>query len=77
MDESANNHSVVNEDEMAQASIKREAHELVDELSDDATWEDLLREVALRRAIEEGLEDAEAGRTMSTDELRERLGVDE
>ena len=62
---------------MAQASIKREAHELVDELPDDATWEDLLRKVALRRAIEEGLEDAERGRTMSTDALRERLGVDE
>lgn len=62
---------------MPKASIKQEAHELVDDLSDDATWEDLLREVALRRAIEEGLEDVEAGRTMSTDELRERLGVDE
>lgn len=62
---------------MAHASIKQKAHELVDELSDDATWEDLLREVALRRAIEEGLEDVEADRTMSTDELREELGVDE
>ena len=62
---------------MGQASIKREAHELVDELSDDATWEDLLREVALRRAIEEGLEDAEAGRAISTEVLRKRLGVDE
>jgi predicted transcriptional regulator len=62
---------------MAQASIKQEAHALVDELSDDATWEDLLREVAMRRAIEEGLEDVEAGRTVSTDELRQRLGVDE
>jgi predicted transcriptional regulator len=62
---------------MAHASIKQEAHALVDELSDDATWEDLLREVAMRRAIEEGLEDVEAGRTVSTDELRQRLGVDE
>jgi len=44
---------------------KEEAHMLIDELAADATWEDLMREIYVRKAIEKGLEDSLAGRTKS------------
>ncbi len=62
---------------MADTSIKQQARELVDSLPDDATWEDVLERISMRRAIERGLLDARAGRTMTTDELLERLDLDE
>ncbi|QDG54761.1 hypothetical protein FIV42_29650 [Persicimonas caeni] len=62
---------------MATPNIKEEAHRLIDELPEDATWKDLEYAMHVRQQIEQGLQDAEAGRTMSTEELRERLGLDD
>jgi hypothetical protein len=42
---------------------KEEAHRLVDRLSADSIWEDPMREIYVREAIEKGLADSEAGRT--------------
>jgi hypothetical protein len=36
---------------------KDEAHKLVDQLPADATWDDLMREIYVREAIEKGLSD--------------------
>lgn len=59
----------------APVSIKQEARQLVEQLPDDATWDDLMEEIYVRQAIERGLEDADAGRTQTTDEVRARLGL--
>ena len=53
--------------------IKLEARRLVDQLPDDATWEDLMYEIYVRQAIEAGLKDSEEGRTIPIDELRKRI----
>ena len=45
---------------MQPANVKAEAHRLVDELPQDATWEDLMYKIYVRQAIEAGLEDSEA-----------------
>ena len=42
--------------------IKNEARRLVEQLSDEATWEDLMYEVYVRQTIEAGFEDSRAGR---------------
>ena len=55
--------------------VRDQAHKLVDQLPDDATWEDLLYEIYVRQSIDAGLEDCRAGRLVPVDELRRRLGV--
>jgi hypothetical protein len=57
------------------ATVKEEAAELISNLSDDATWSDLVYSIYVRRSIEEGLADIEAGRTYSTEEVLEFFGL--
>jgi hypothetical protein len=56
-------------------SIKNEARRLVDQLPEDATWEDLMYEIYVRQTIEAGLRDCEEGRTIPVAEVRRRLGL--
>lgn len=56
--------------------IKRTAHQLIDGLPDDATWETLLYTLQVRHDIEAGMADAKAGRVYSTAEAKARLGID-
>jgi predicted transcriptional regulator len=56
---------------------KDEAHKLVDRLPKNATWEDLIREVYVREAIERGLADVKAGRTTAVKEVRAKYGLPE
>jgi predicted transcriptional regulator len=60
---------------MYNAKIKNEAKRLVEELPENATWDDLMYRIYVRQAIEAGLRDSEAGRTVSVDEVRARFGV--
>ncbi len=54
-------------------NIKSDARQLVEGLPDYATWDDLAYEVYVRQAIEAGLADAEAGRTVAHDEAMARI----
>jgi predicted transcriptional regulator len=54
-------------------SIKAEARQLVEGLPEGATWDDLAYEVYVRASIEAGLADANAGRTVSTDDALARV----
>ncbi len=60
---------------MASQGIKEEARRLVERLSEDATWEDLMYEVYVREAIEAGLEDSRAGRIVPLEEVRKQFGL--
>ena len=60
---------------MTTQNIKAEAHLLVDQLSDEATWEDLMYHIYVRQAIESGLRDVENGRTLDVKEVRSRLDL--
>jgi len=55
--------------------LKEEARKLIEALPDDATWADFTRLVFERQMIEEGIADIEAGRTWTSDEIREKLGI--
>ncbi len=57
------------------SSIKAEAVRLVEQLPDDATWDDLLYEIYVRQSIEAGLKDCREGRTLPVAEVRRRLGL--
>jgi hypothetical protein len=60
---------------MSTERIKTEARRLVDGLPDDANWDDLMQLIYVRQAIEAGLEDARAGRTLDVKEVRDRFGL--
>jgi predicted transcriptional regulator len=53
--------------------LKQEAHRLVDQLPTDASWDDLMYEVYVRQAVEAGLADADAGRTLTQEEAVAKL----
>ena len=55
--------------------VKEEARQLVERLPETATWDDLMEEIYVRQAVERGLRDVDAGRTLTTDQLRSRLGL--
>jgi predicted transcriptional regulator len=54
---------------MQEATVKIEAKRLVNELPDDATWDDLMYRIYVRQSIEAGLRDADAGRVVSVEEV--------
>jgi hypothetical protein len=56
-------------------NIKEEAKFLVDQLPDNATWDDLMHEIYVRQSIEDGLADSRAGRTTSVEAVREQFGL--
>ncbi len=59
---------------MVTPNIKQEAHRLIEQLPEDATWDDLMYEIYVRQAIEAGLEDSHAGRTVDVQEVRAKFG---
>jgi len=57
-------------------SIKEEARRLLDRLPEDATWDDLMHEIYVRKAIEAGRADSRADRAVPVDEVRGQFGLD-
>ena len=57
------------------ATLKQQAHQLIDHLPDTATWDDVAYEAELRASIERGLADAKAGRVIPIEDLMKELGV--
>lgn len=47
---------------------------MVEELHQNATWEDLMYNIYVHLTNEAGLKDSEAGRTIDVKELRVKLG---
>jgi len=58
-------------------TIKAKARALIEQLPDSATWDDVAYEIAVRRSIERGLADLDAGRTYTSEALLESLGLAE
>jgi hypothetical protein len=60
---------------MAEPMRKDEAHELVDRMADNATWDDLIDQIYVREVIEQGLADSKGGRTKDVQEVRRKYGL--
>ena len=58
---------------MQSESMKQEAYRILDNLPDKATWDDLMYRIYVRQAIETGLKDSDAGRTVDVKEVRKRF----
>lgn len=55
------------------ANAKDTMKQVIDAQPDDSTYEEILRELAFARMIDRGLEDSRAGRTISNEEMAQRI----
>jgi predicted transcriptional regulator len=55
------------------ATAKDHLRRLIDELPDDRSHEEILRELAFACMVERGLADARAGRTISHEEMKKTV----
>ena len=62
---------------MSTTMKKDEAHEIVDRMPDNFTWDDLIREIYVREVIEHGIADSYAGRTKDVRSVRGKYGLSE
>ena len=58
-------------------NIKQAAHQLLNELPDNVTWEEVAYHFAVRCSIEKGLADSEAGSLISTEDMLKEFGLPE
>jgi predicted transcriptional regulator len=57
------------------STAKEEMLRLLQEQPDDSSYDELLRELAFARMIERGLADSDAGRTISHEEMGQRIAA--
>ena len=62
---------------MPSANRKQVAHQLIDKLPDDATYDDMMRELYERQAIERGLADSDADRVTDNKTIRAQYDLPE
>jgi predicted transcriptional regulator len=62
---------------MPNPTIKDVARRLVERLPENATWDDVEYEIYVRRAIEAGLAESDAGETVPVEEIRREFGLPE
>jgi hypothetical protein len=60
---------------MQTESIKKQAHQLLENLPDSATWEDVMYRIYVRQAIEAGVKDSDQGQTVDVKEVRKKFGL--
>ena len=58
-------------------SISEKVRHLADQLPANATWDDVMYQVALRRSIERGLAQSEARQTIPHEEILKEFGLTE
>jgi predicted transcriptional regulator len=56
-------------------NLKEQAKQLIENLPENSTWDDLIYQIYVRQAIESGLKDSEEGKILSVEEVKEKFGV--
>lgn len=62
---------------MEKTVLKKEVDNMLNDLPDDANWDDLMYKIYVRQSIEQGLEDSEAGRTVSHEDIKKKYQLTE
>lgn len=57
------------------ATVKEKLVEIVQAQPDDASYEEIMRELAFERMVERGLEDVRNGRVISNKDMERRIGA--
>ena len=53
--------------------VKEEAKKLLDNLPDEASWDDILYEMYVRKKIDEGIKAADEGKLVSHEDVKKRF----
>jgi predicted transcriptional regulator len=61
---------------MQAGNIREEARDLIRDIPDDATWDDVMYRIYVRQAIEAGIRDSDSGRTIDVEQVRARFGLE-
>lgn len=56
-----------------EVNAKEQIRKLLEEQPDDSSYDEILRELAFHRMVERGLADADAGRSISHEEMGRRI----
>ena len=54
-------------------NIKEKMAEVIQSQPEDATYEEIMRELAFERMIERGLDDSRSGRVISNEDMERRI----
>ncbi|MDZ7773184.1 MAG: hypothetical protein U5K31_10680 [Balneolaceae bacterium] len=60
---------------MDKAKLRKEVQDLLEDLPEDAEWEDLMYKIYVRQSIEKGLKDSEEGRIVSHEEIKRKFKI--
>ncbi|WP_417746188.1 hypothetical protein [Rosistilla oblonga] len=55
------------------SSAKEAMIDIIGRQPEDSTYDEILRELAFARMVQRGLDDSEAGRTVTDDEIKRRI----
>jgi hypothetical protein len=55
------------------AMVKQKMKEIIEAQPDDASYEEIIRELAFERMVEKGLDDARNERVVSDETIRDRI----
>lgn len=55
------------------ATVKEKMAEVIQSQPEDASYEEIMRELAFERMVERGLEDSKKGRVISNEEMGHRI----
>lgn len=55
------------------ASVKAKMAEIIREQPEDASYEEIIRELAFEHMVERGLDDSRKGRTISNEDMEHRI----
>lgn len=62
---------------VTRANLKQAAHQLIDKLPENATWDDVVYEMVTRREIELGIADSDANRVTSVEDVAKEFDLKE
>lgn len=54
-------------------TARQAAKQIIDHVSDQATWDEIMYELYVKQKIEKGLNAVDEGRVLSTEDARKRL----
>ncbi len=55
------------------SSVKAAMTDIIGRQPDDSSYDEILRELAFARMVQRGLQDSDAGRTVSDDEMKRKI----
>lgn len=55
------------------ATIREEAQKIIEKLPDDASWDDVMYKIYVRKKIDAGIRAADAGKLIPHDKIKQRF----